>query len=438
MVCLSSIAPLPVLRKAKKGNDMKRTKFAGKIGVNAKHANCEYRQSGRFFENNVVFDHNLMLPDHLKYFVTDLLTEIFTGRKHREEVKINAEILLANLICNQKKRTISVSLNSDKWKISETRQTSYAIIEIIKAMNEQGYLKMVKGYKFERSSRNTRIWATNKLLEFCPIYPDAVVFKPKSCIRLRDDKGNEIDWKHTPKTLRIEAILRRINSVNHRADILFDGQKITAYLMAIYKRNWNLYGRLHTRGYRHIQSMPEIDRAEITINGEPVCELDYSALHPNLLYATEGIQFKGDPYTIIDDRPEARPFLKRILLSLLNSKDETQALRAANYIFFQDREEKKRLNKIGITTAKPFIQLFKVAHKPISHYFCTGKETGMRIMNKDARIALDICHYFAKQDIPILAIHDSFIVQQKHRDELEEIMQHKYMKHTGGFTIKIK
>jgi len=33
------------------------------------------------------------------------------------------------------------------------------------------------------------------------------------------------------------------------------------------------------------------------------------------------------------------------------------------------------------------------AHKPISHYFCKGKDTGMRIMNKDAKIALDIVNH---------------------------------------------
>lgn len=57
-------------------------------------------------------------------------------------------------------------------------------------------------------------------------------------------------------------------------------------------------------------------------------------------------------------------------------------------------------------------------HQPIAKYFCKGKQTGMRIMNRDSKIALEIIDYFAKQDIPILVIHDSFIVQEQYRKEL--------------------
>ena len=76
-------------------------------------------------------------------------------------------------------------------------------------------------------------------------------------------------------------------------------------------------------------------------------------------------------------------------------------------------------------------------HSEIAKYFCQGKKTGMEIMNKDAMIALDVVNYFAKQDIPILPIHDSFIVQEQHRRELYNTMKRVYRKHTG-FRIQIK
>jgi len=59
-------------------------------------------------------------------------------------------------------------------------------------------------------------------------------------------------------------------------------------------------------------------------------------------------------------------------------------------------------------------------------------------MNLDSRIALDVLDHFAKQNIPILAIHDSFIVQDKYKNELWQIMENTYEKHTDGFTCKIK
>ncbi len=71
-------------------------------------------------------------------------------------------------------------------------------------------------------------------------------------------------------------------------------------------------------------------------------------------------------------------------------------------------------------------------------HFCNGNDTGLRIMNLDSRIALDVIDHFAKQNIPILAIHDSFIVQDKYEKELRQVMEKTYEKHTKGFKCKIK
>ena len=62
----------------------------------------------------------------------------------------------------------------------------------------------------------------------------------------------------------------------------------------------------------------------------------------------------------------------------------------------------------------------------------------MRIMNLYATIALDVINHFAKQGIPILSVHDSFIVQGRYKDELKRIMQQMYRKHTKGFRCPIK
>jgi hypothetical protein len=123
---------------------------------------------------------------------------------------------------------------------------------------------------------------------------------------------------------------------------------------------------------------------------------------------------------------------------MLNAKNETAANRSANYWLYQHHRERGELKEIRIKKAKPLIDDFKKAHQPISHYFCKPDETGLRIMNLDAKIALDIVNHFVKQNIPILAIHDSFIVQNRYADELNEVMKYTYKKHTGGFTCPIK
>jgi len=225
--------------------------------------------------------------------------------------------------------------------------------------------------------------------------------------------------------------------VKSKANIRYQEYKLNSFLVCIFSEQLYWYGRLHTRGFSHYQGLSGEERKEITINDIPTIELDFSGLHPNLLYAAEGIQYDRDPYSVIDKRPEVRPFLKIILLAMLNAKDETTAEKAANNWLYVHDTEREQLKEIGITRARPLINQFMLAHQPIAHHFCQGKETGMRIMNKDSKIAIDVVNYFGKKGIPILSIHDSFIVQEQYRDELENVMQNTYHKHTG-FRIKIK
>jgi len=304
-------------------------------------------------------------------------------------------------------------------------------------LEESNLIDMKIGYITETESRQTRICATKKLLDYCPEFPPWVITNPKELVILRDSEGKHKDYKDTLETHRIRSTLKQANHVNNAVDIRFNNTRISTSLQAIYREKLTWYGRLHTSGYRHLQGFSEEEREEITIDGYPVAELDFSALHPNLLYAEEDIQYSGDPYLVVDKREEARLFLKTILLALLNSKDITTAERAANYWLHNHPEEREQLHAIGINKARPFIEKFNEVHKLIAHHFCSGKSTGMRTMNKDARIALDVVSHFINQNIPILPIHDSFIVQRQYMDELRQVMHEAYARHTGGFKIQI-
>jgi len=402
---------------------------------NAKKEAEKHRGSGSWLNEGVHFDHDLMLSEANK----EKAKEIFQLCKmsQREENYLNFEILIANLIYHKRKPVV-VSLSPNEWKRTQYVRAGASTITLIKQLHEQGYINMKKGYKMESEARETRIWATEKLLDHFPEFHNAVIYDPVEIVELRDGNGKLKEYKNTANTWRIRQILERANKVNQSADIRHEEYKLSGSLVAIYTRKFTLYGRLHTKGYRHYQGFSEEERGEMTINGDPVIELDFSGLHPHLLYAKEEKQFFGDPYGIVNDRPEARPFLKQILLCMLNAPDEIAAERAANYWLYHHHKEREALKEIGITRARPLITAFREAHKPIDHYFCNGSETGLRVMNLDARIALDIVDHFAKQRIPILAIHDSFIVQYRYKDELKQTMSQTYKKHTGGFRCPIK
>ncbi len=409
----------------------------GAVLADAKKRREEYKVSNAFIQNNIPFDPGYYLNKEFKNIVLRLFNDLLPGHKGYkiEQKLLDFEILIGNLL--KQPKSISISLNRNNWKKTKFNNVSYFIIDLVKILKKRKLLNVKIGYYTPKESRFTRIWATDKLLSYFPKTPNGVLWAPVQLVELRYGKDKLKDYEDIPETWRIRSILQRINEVNSKVDIRYHQHKLNAFLVAIFVESFRWYGRLHTRGFMHYQGLSKEERKDITINGDQTIELDYSGLHPNLLYASEGIQYIKDPYSVVDERPEARHFLKHILIYMINSKDKTTAERAANFWLRQNHSEREQLKEIGITRARPFIDKFFEEHQRISHYFCKGKDTGMQIMNKDSKIALDIINHFAKKNIPILAIHDSFIVQEQFCDELYDVMKNTYQKRTG-FRIRIK
>ncbi len=409
-------------------------KFLQNAAANAKEQLLERRKSGAWLQKAILFQHSLQLSREQHGDMLQILQAC--GIRNRRETRVSFEVILANLLEHRARRPVMVSLNINDWKRNQYQRAGPNTIDLIKTLTNHDFIEIKKGYKMENDAKMSRVWATEKLLSYFRELPNSVVDEPVNLVELKDAKGNLKEYRDTARTLKIKSILKKANKINEMADIRYRRDKLHGTLVAIFTRKFTLYGRLHTSGYRHYQGFSREDRKEITINGEPTTELDFSGMHPHLLYAKEGIQFFGDPYSFVNENPIARPFLKIILLALLNAKDGIAAERAGNFWLYNHHRERERLKEIGISSAGPSIAAFRKAHKPIEHYFCTGKETGLKIMNSDASIALDIVKHFTNQNIPILAIHDSFITQRKYRPELKETMKRIYREHTG-FRIRI-
>ena len=64
------------------------------------------------------------------------------------------------------------------------------------------------------------------------------------------------------------------------------------------------------------------------------------------------------------------------------------------------------------------------AHGAIKEYFFTGE--GIKLQKFDSMIAEEVINYFTKLDIPILCIHDSFVLPANHVETLENVMKEKF------------
>jgi hypothetical protein len=165
------------------------------------------------------------------------------------------------------------------------------------------------------------------------------------------------------------------------------------------------------------QMLSEELRKYLFIDGYPVVELDYSGLHLRMLYHREGMDYKGDPYGF--GSKQERPYLKLVSLIMINKKTRQGLLRAMKKTFAA-----KQLDIPPDEQIERMVARFDAAHDRINRYFCS--DIGLRLQYLDSQITSEILDYFLEREIPVLPIHDSYIVAEQYEDELYEVMREKY------------
>ena len=196
------------------------------------------------------------------------------------------------------------------------------VLEGLKALELVGHLKGKTRYRqsgfwadvtVPLSGRAARFWATGKLLGLAehyginignvgdhfapepPRYP--LVLKDYATGRGRDrERGRRVNYKHTLKTERLEADVRELNEFLARFELM--GGEHYGYTRVFNNRCWKKGGRLYSIGEHNYQQMPEPERIKMTINGEPVAEIDIKASQLTIYHALVKAPLEGssDPY----------------------------------------------------------------------------------------------------------------------------------------------
>jgi hypothetical protein len=159
------------------------------------------------------------------------------------------------------------------------------------------------------------------------------------------------------------------------------------------------------------------------INNEPTIEVDFQGLHVAMLYAQSGKAMADDPYRISlniysEFSPEQlRELTKQLVLKAINAKDNLSAYSS----FRSDIPEGDPAKHLKNTDLDQIIDAF-VERNPVlrDHLF---SDQGIRLMRLDSNITERIHNHFTQKGIPVLSVHDSYIVAIDHVDELRQVMR---------------
>ena len=403
----------------------------------------------------------LRLTPPQKAIADNLLRTLEPSQKiFRESRTETFEILCANLVYST--TPLIVPMNIHYW-IGEGQKLSSTIIKDVKLLKNHNYIGVKRGN--ETIKRFTRIYR-KKGFNMLPLRKNpGIDYKPDRYIILRKTefkgykyftnqltgkreqtrhiKKIEIPFKPTRETERVTDILRKYWHVchEHQVELDYPGYQVEPLVTALtcsHTNDLHHGGRLYTHTVWGIQQLESDSRQYIKIDGEPTVELDFSGLSIRMLYSKIGRGFDGDPYTGVldaiprldlDEKVVIRDFMKKLLQAILNSDEKADAVGSGNFeIHEQCKREKFKvrnvLRKHGISVSQ-LVDMFKELHDPIKDYFCS--KIGLELQYLDSRIALKVINHFNKLRIPVLTVHDSFIIQSRYADQLHQVMSKSYM-----------
>ena len=204
------------------------------------------------------------------------------------------------------------------------------------------------------------------------------------------------------------------------------------------KGHWKRGGRFY-RGWW--QQIDKEDRSKIYINDKPTLEVDFKAFHPNLLSNELGVRLADDPYDlgelklpdVITTREQQRAYVKLLVLMGINADSDKKAFQA----FRNDDRYDKVAGSLTNIQLSELLNAFINKHPQFDGILNTGQ--ALRLMNIDSQIANMVIDHFTQKDIPVLCIHDSFIIQYDKEPELRRILDqatHQVTNYTIDHDIK--
>ena len=296
----------------------------------------------------------------------------------------------------------------------------------------------------ETNYKVTRIWTSSTLESYFKRIRLSIfdIYHLKETIVLKGVEKKALNYKVTNKIKDMRKVLKKYNEILTQCfiDIPFlektyleyKGRKHyidhhSKFVRRIFSKGSFDKGGKFSGGWWQLIS--EKQRENILIDDRETIEIDYKSLHPVLAYAQKGIDFWkitnttkyscfNDSYDVptfgIKDKEDSRAVVKLLFLTALNSKNEKECFEA-----FRNQWNYEEHSYQGFFTdifLRELLDSIRDRHYQIDDLFCSG--IGIDIEKWESDIVEYIISDFTERNIPILYVHDSFIIWKEQVDLL--------------------
>ncbi|MDB9958603.1 hypothetical protein OAD42_05940 [Oceanospirillaceae bacterium] len=393
--------------------------------------------------------------DSISKELTELVDKLYdeTNLNRAQVHKKGLKLILMNLIMF---RDLKVLITRDNNFKGIPRYTSIdvgvsALITVINKLEEAAYISLIVGKNLPYGNGiMSSIEATSSLETL--LGSITLQLTPSEAVLFREDKENRfkklIDYTDTPRSIRVRKELTAYNELLGSVNVELRDQSgltvVRSLNNQIVQRKFIDNGEVDTKGrplfnsggrsyslWSNLSSTTE--RPYLFIDGQETVEEDYQGSAINVIYKViTGVVYTGDPYTLfVRGIKIHRHLVKQIATTSLNSntvKGNSSAvgkeygklgssLKAEDQLKF--RQYKDIRKKV---TIKDILEALLTKHTPIRHMFLKGKQVGNKVQCLESDLVFEVVNELTKRSIPVLTVHDSFIVKATDKEILKSLM----------------
>jgi hypothetical protein len=245
---------------------------------------------------------------------------------------------------------------------------------------------------------------------------------------LATHSGPLIDFVPTPQTQAHENEIEELNQFLGRCDIkgcswgrfhrIFNEGNDPKF-------NWNKGGRLYSHGTENYQQQPKENRLRMTINKEPVCEVDIAASYLTIFHGWHNLTFDptGDPYQLHGLHSQARKVVKDWFIVTFGSDGHFTSWPAK----IQNEYYRAGIDLEKLYAVKP-IRRKAINNYPIlAQWDAPEAPRWADLMYRESNaIVGTMLELMREHKIASLPVHDSLIIPQSQRHLAETVLKRHF------------
>jgi hypothetical protein len=256
-------------------------------------------------------------------------------------------------------------------------------------------------------------------------------------------QGRLMRFERTALTTKLEQELKDLNK-------FLDGFELRGGIHRGYTRvfnngdhpkfDWNMGGRLYSYGEFNYQQLDRTQRLRMTINDEPVCEIDIRASYLTIFHALYDEPFDpiNDPYDVAGLGPEARDVVKKWITASFGNNAPIIKWPKEHVAEYREKTGKTLgkcypASKVGEKVMQAFPLLRRIGEVN------DGRERGWaELMYIESQAMLStMIGLMRSRRMPSWAVHDSLIVPVSSWHEATIALAHWYERFVNAWPVLV-